>query len=165
MDQDLKQRLVGAVVITSIAAIFLPMLFDDPIDDSEKLVSELSIPAIPVKFRNSGLDLLPKSVDEVINHPDSLALKTKLTSLSTTLEWSSWYVQMGNFSKESNAISLQNKIRQQGFRVEINSVTKENELLYRVWVGPELDEDKAKAAKLELEKLNNINGILISGIK
>ena len=43
MDQDLKQRLVGAVVITALAAIFVPMLFDDPIDESGKLISQLKI--------------------------------------------------------------------------------------------------------------------------
>lgn len=161
MDQDLKQRLVGAVVITSLAAILVPMLFDDPVDDSEKLVSELSIPAVPVKLRNSGLDLLPKSVDEVINHPESLALKNKLVSQSEKFEQFGWFIQVGIFSQKSNAISVQNKIRQQGFQVTVHPVTKENKLLYRVWVGPKMNEDRAKATKLKLNELN-INGILIA---
>ena len=33
MNQELKQRLIGAVVVTALAAIFIPMLFDDPVDN------------------------------------------------------------------------------------------------------------------------------------
>jgi len=47
MNQELKQRLIGAVVVTALAAIFIPMLFDDPVDDSGQAVSELSIPKVP----------------------------------------------------------------------------------------------------------------------
>ncbi|MEQ1635667.1 MAG: SPOR domain-containing protein [Methylococcales bacterium] len=47
MTNELKQRLVGVAVITAIAAIFLPMLFDDPVRESGKAVNELSIPEPP----------------------------------------------------------------------------------------------------------------------
>jgi DedD protein len=49
MEQGLKQRLIGAIVITSLAAIFVPMLFDDPIDETGKLISELKIPDAPAE--------------------------------------------------------------------------------------------------------------------
>ncbi len=47
MNQELAQRLIGAVVVTALAAIFIPMLFDDPVDNSGLVVSELPIPAPP----------------------------------------------------------------------------------------------------------------------
>ncbi len=47
MTNDLRQRLVGAAVITAIAAIFLPMLFDDPVHESSKAANDLVIPAPP----------------------------------------------------------------------------------------------------------------------
>lgn len=47
MTNELKQRLVGATVITALAAIFLPMLFDDPVKESSQVVNELSIPTPP----------------------------------------------------------------------------------------------------------------------
>ena len=37
MNQELKQRFIGAVVVTALAAIFIPMLFDDPVDNSGQL--------------------------------------------------------------------------------------------------------------------------------
>jgi DedD protein len=73
MDHELKQRLIGAVVVTALCAIFIPMLFDDPIDNSGQLVSELNIPE-PV---NSGEDIagkLPANTDEVLTQFDSESL-------------------------------------------------------------------------------------------
>ncbi|MGR9043825.1 MAG: SPOR domain-containing protein [Gammaproteobacteria bacterium] len=65
MDQELKQRLIGAVVITALAAIFVPMLFDDPIDESGQVVNELELPDAPVKsFDETASRLPPDSVME-----------------------------------------------------------------------------------------------------
>ena len=50
MNPELKHRLIGAAVVTALATIFIPMLFDDPVDNRGQLVSEqLSIPAVPIK--------------------------------------------------------------------------------------------------------------------
>ena len=49
MEHELKQRLIGAVVVTALAAIFIPMLFDDPVDTSGKTVTELTIPQAPAE--------------------------------------------------------------------------------------------------------------------
>lgn len=66
MDHELKQRLIGAVVVTALCAIFIPMLFDDPVDNTGQNVSELSIPAsvnTAVDNQLSNEDQLPKSTD------------------------------------------------------------------------------------------------------
>lgn len=47
MNQELRQRLIGAVVVTALAAIFIPMLFDDPVEEKIQVVSELGIPQEP----------------------------------------------------------------------------------------------------------------------
>jgi DedD protein len=83
MDHELKQRIIGAVVVTALCAIFVPMLFDDPVDNSGQLVSELSIPA-PV---NSGADAagkVPTSAEQVLKSPDQGSLSTE--TASDTLE-------------------------------------------------------------------------------
>lgn len=49
MEPDLKQRIIGTIVVTALAAIFIPMLFDEPVDDSGKEVAELTIPKPPVE--------------------------------------------------------------------------------------------------------------------
>lgn len=70
MDQELKQRLIGAAVVTALAAIFIPMLFDDPIDDNGQIVSELTIPPAPVAGIDDTANKLPASAAEVTGAPD-----------------------------------------------------------------------------------------------
>jgi DedD protein len=69
MNQELKHRLIGAVVVTALAAIFIPMLFDDPIDDTGQMVSELAIPPAPGQSSESAENKAPSSVDQVLAKP------------------------------------------------------------------------------------------------
>ncbi len=75
MEQELKQRLVGAIVITSLAAIFVPMLFDDPVDETGQMMSELTLPPEPVTASNAASVKLPQSVDDVMALPAPAAIK------------------------------------------------------------------------------------------
>ncbi|MGZ8240847.1 MAG: SPOR domain-containing protein [Methylobacter sp.] len=70
MNQELKQRLIGAVVITALAAIFIPMLFEDPIDNSGQRVSEMAIPEAPVNSAGDTAGKLPANADEVLTKLD-----------------------------------------------------------------------------------------------
>jgi DedD protein len=71
MNQELKQRLIGAVVVTALAAIFIPMLFDDPVDNRGQSVSELVIPATPVNTGEESANKLPTSASQVLNTPNA----------------------------------------------------------------------------------------------
>jgi DedD protein len=76
MDHELKQRLIGAVVVTALCAIFIPMLFDDPVDNSGQLVSELSIPA-PVGSGADTAGKLPSNAEQVLKSTDPEPLSTE----------------------------------------------------------------------------------------
>lgn len=69
MDQELKQRLIGAAVITALAAIFVPMLFDDPIDESGKSINELKIPELPSQAQDVEIMPLPEKPEDVATVP------------------------------------------------------------------------------------------------
>ena len=72
MDHELKQRLIGAVVVTALCAIFIPMLFDDPVDTN---ISELAVPA-PANTGAGDAGNLPASAEQVLKLPDSEPLTT-----------------------------------------------------------------------------------------
>ncbi len=76
MDHELKQRLIGAVVVTALCAIFIPMLFDDPVDNSGQLVSELNIPA-PVDSGADTAGKVPSSAEQVLKSTDPEPLSTE----------------------------------------------------------------------------------------
>ena len=69
MDNELKQRLIGAVVVTALAAIFIPMLFDDPVDTRTKTVSEMTVPPMPAN-QTSQADKLPANKQQALNQGD-----------------------------------------------------------------------------------------------
>lgn len=283
MDHELKQRLIGAVVVTALCAIFIPMLFDDPVDNSGKLVSELSIPA-PVDSGAPSADgrMVPSSADQVLGLPDpeplsienvSDALEStgvedepekqdrsgeslyaesegytedantkdlveqplsaeatdddgKSTQLSdsrrktvvkvpekvqkvietikpvtvkkpvqlpVTVKQSTpkpssvtkdlaavvaeakkpvaaskassklvrWYIQLGSFSKKENAVSYWKSLNEQGLPASLDTVQTDKGTIYRLRVGPELDQKKAAAMKARLDK-KNIKAVLMS---
>lgn len=47
MNKELSQRIIGAIVVTALAAIFIPMLFDEPVEEAAPVVSQLPIPSGP----------------------------------------------------------------------------------------------------------------------
>ncbi len=164
MDHELKQRLVGAVVITALAAIFVPMLFDDPIDESGKLIAELKLPEQSIASLETT-EKLPSNIDDIVKLPATSAnkpLSRKLSDLSSKADIERWFVQVGNFGQEENAISLQNKIRRQGFPVTISTVSSDKGVVYKVRVGPELDRERADVMKEQIFKMNKIKGMVIS---
>ncbi|MDD5123929.1 hypothetical protein, partial [Methylovulum sp.] len=80
MNQELTQRIIGAIVVTALAAIFIPMLFEDPVDNSGQVVSELVIPEEPAITVDDSVSKLPRNPediaplpDETIETPDNLA--------------------------------------------------------------------------------------------
>jgi DedD protein len=60
MNPELKHRLIGAAVVTALATIFIPMLFDDPVDNKgQKVSEEIGIPAVPTKSPEVSSNTLP----------------------------------------------------------------------------------------------------------
>jgi len=160
MDQELKQRIVGAIVITSLAVIFVPMLFDDPIDQSGEMIGELEIPKLPIK-NNQRLSSTPQSIGDVISLPKPKVIK-QLESNNVGNKMQHWFLQVGIFGNRDNAISLQKKVKNQGFPVNVKAITTDKGVMYKVRVGPELDKKRAEALKVKIDKLNNIKSILSS---
>ncbi len=257
MDHELKQRLIGAVVVTALCAIFIPMLFDDPVDNSGKLVSELSIPA-PINSSADG-GIVPGSADQVLGlpYPEPLSIENtsdtidnigvgdepdkqdrsndalyaesegyyaagdeglKSTQLTddqiktavkepekiqkvvetkkpvaakkpvkapvavkqstpkpptvtaeakkptatpkATSKLVRWYIQLGSFSKKENAISYWKSLSEQGLPASLDTVQTDNGVIYRLRVGPEINQKKAAAMKARLDK-KNIKAVLM----
>ncbi|MFO1368663.1 MAG: SPOR domain-containing protein [Marinagarivorans sp.] len=56
MDDGLKQRIVGALVLLALLVIFLPVLFDrnrvEPVDPTSQIPPAVSVPAAPIQAPN-----------------------------------------------------------------------------------------------------------------
>jgi DedD protein len=169
MDQTLKQRLVGAAVITALAAIFIPMLFDDPIEEHGKIVRELEIPPSPDITFMANKRSIPVSVEDVLAEPEAKLVTPPDRAVlqknqpGKKPELVRWVIQIGSFEQRQNALVLRDKLRKQGFSAFVETVEVKNKgNRYRVRVGPELDKKRALTTQKKLEKLNQLESILIS---
>ncbi len=72
-----------------------------------------------------------------------------------------WAIQLGSFSSEENAKLLEQRLKNQGFKVFVEKLYMRPATVFRVRVGPELDEAKAKQLQARLEKEISLKGILV----
>ncbi len=67
-DHELKQRLIGALVVTILSAVFVPMLFDDPIEEEGQAVTTLALPT-ENQFVEEPAVKAPASSEQVLEIP------------------------------------------------------------------------------------------------
>ncbi len=164
MNETLKQRIVGTLVITALAAIFIPMLFDEPVTNTDNYTKELSLPQQPIDKTQLLLESIPKTSKEILSQPvpAQVTLQTKKIKKSiqqTPLK--SWIIQIGSFSQKNNAQEFRDKLRKNKFTAYVDSIKNKQGTLYRLRVGPELDEKRARKAQQQLEKIYKVKTLLV----
>lgn len=186
MNEKLKQRLVGAVVLVSLAIIFIPMLLDGGERSSMPMFGS-NIPAKP-DYAFEPLDIplqpVPPVAEErpvLIDKPEPLPQPTppeekaqpkpapavaaaKKPAPAATVaegEQSAWVVQVGSFSQSSNALALRDKLRGKGFTAFVEKVKAEGNTVYRVRIGPELKRQNAEKQLQRLQREMQLKGIVM----
>ena len=164
MELKLKQRLMGMVVVVSLAIIFLPMLFDG--SDEERLRLTTTIPIPPeisvervsvAKIKNDMQILeaastakLPIEVVDEKEYPASEGLTLDENGLPV-----GWSLQVSSFKDPDNARGLRGDIRALGHKSYILESRTNKGLFYQVLVGPSLDRASLLKTGYDLaEKLN-----------
>ena len=190
MHRRLKERLIGAAVLVMLAVIFIPMILDDT-SHIETTITDTNIPSKPeVDFSSRMVPVLEPSNKEIQSPPVSIPanpadeavtataapagpaqvispLVEKVSNAATTtgredLGLSAWVVQLGSFSDEVNAESLNKKLRLAGFTAFVEPLKQNNSLVYRVRVGPELLRADADKLQSQLHVRLHLDGIVVA---
>lgn len=183
----LKQRLVGAVVLVALAVIFIPMLLSGG-REMEMPVFGSNVPERTPEITNiKHLDIEeikqpergpinPKTIpiDHDLPEPEIVKEKNTKSIVDTIKEATSskeeknpviqktvWAVQVGSFSKRSNALALKDKLNKKKMPTFVERIMKNNTAVYRVRVGPETTRKKAEALKLKLKKELKLSGLVV----
>ena len=189
MNETLKQRIVGIAVITAIAAIFVPMLFDAPLSDDELYTNELVLPQeqsnnetlfvkeaviAPVLIKKpvaddiqaATLNKIPATAEEVLSQPIPAKVNLQNKAIQQSIKetkLTGWIIQVGSFSQEKNALEFRDKLRKHKFTAYVDSTsTAKHGTLYRLRVGPELDEKRALKTKQRLESKYRVKTLLVA---
>ena len=189
MEQQLKQRLIGAVVLVSLAVIFIPVILEGPDDEwsprdhtipepprvDYRAEMELQLPeALPdegatpaAEAEQAGLepataaapDEGPADKPQVKPVPETEPAERAAAEVNK-LE-SGWYAQVGSFSQTENAGGLRDSINKAGFSAQLQQVASAKGTSYRVLVGPEPSRARAEQLLGKLGKTLNSTGIVI----
>lgn len=73
-----------------------------------------------------------------------------------------WVIQLGSFSKQENAETLEKKLREAGYPAFIEPLQQDGKKSYRVRVGPEVMRTEADKLRDQINKRFELNGIVVS---
>ena len=149
MDERLKQRLVGAMVLIALAIIFLPMLLSRK-DDFQYL--DINPPAVPSFTGQAPLPLTPESV--VARAPSESVTSERLDKQNLPVSWS---IQLASLSKKSSAESLRDRLRQAGH----NAYVRPYNGMFRVLVGPLAERPDADRLNAQLSRNYGVQSIVV----
>ena len=176
MNDILKQRLVGALVIVVLAVIFWPVIFVGP--QGEPLDRRTQVPSIP-SLRQMQLDApeplqgiapartadagggatMPEALDQTViagNRPDS----RQPEGLDQDGMPVAWTLQVVSVSKQGKAEALMQDLLDMGYKAYFKAVSHGDETLYRVYVGPKFEQYKMREAKRVIDKKFRVNSIV-----
>jgi len=205
MEQTLKQRLIGAIVLVSLAVIFIPIILEGP--DDEWTPRSHSIPAQPQMDYRADMELeLPPhtpvldetvamevirqeqsesepqpavetvkteavlaTVPEPVKAPEPVKVEPKpappdkqiVQVAPKTEPLKGWYVQVGSFGQEMNAMGLRDRLVASGFQVRLQDIELGKKHAYRVLVGPSTSRTTAEKQPQKLQSSQQLKGMVI----
>ncbi|MDP0588892.1 MAG: SPOR domain-containing protein [Candidatus Endonucleobacter bathymodioli] len=162
MGRELKQRLLGAVVLVLCLVMLAPALFrggkNHPVIVDNLAAPEKS-PDVPEFVR--VLDSIP----EVMNVDANATLvedEKGQAGLDDAGHLKAWSLQLASFFDETNADKLQDTLREKGYRAYIGKVAhKSGRDLYCVYIGPEVHVKGLKELKRVLGKEMKLFGVIV----
>lgn len=184
MNSAMKQRLIGTVVIGSLAIIFIPVLLDgegvSPPEMTGSIPDSTPMPVVPeiVPFRPEiTADSVSIAESELSNaaEPATGSLENTRNDLSTTsappaperpkLDTAgipeTWTVRLGSFGEKANADALVARLREQSYKGFSRPLNSSRGLLTGVYVGPVLTESEAGKLQQELAGEFELEGVVV----
>jgi DedD protein len=177
MDGQHKQRWIGVILLLLLAAMLAPLVFRSP--EQVRLALDMEAPEPPAV---APVDAQP-AVDEArleqtreqiagereaLRQPNrgEAAPGKKSSESASTREppLSGWSVQVATFRKQANAAGLKQSLQDAGYTAYQRQDTNDNnEALYRVFVGPELERADARELKsrIALDESFELEGLVV----
>ena len=164
MKQGTKQRIVGTIVIASLALIFLPIIFDGQGSHQTQIARRIpehpEVPILPEPQQSrpviiSDADLVvtetkpePERVTKTIEESASDLIEVSASESGFTRDIpilnsaglpNGWSIRLGSFSEASNATNLMQRLQTAGYKAYIRDIDSEQAELTGVFVGPWLE--------------------------
>ncbi|UJJ31920.1 SPOR domain-containing protein [Halopseudomonas maritima] len=190
MDERLKQRIIGAVVLIVAAVVFLPMLLSG---QDETVQVEVEVPEAPLLDREPIAPVqpaelppaptvaeLPQTLEPApqVSAPQTAAVapapapvvepepvaepEPAAPAPATPPAAGDWVIQLGSFSSAANAEGLSQTLRTQGYNAYTHAATVQGKSITRVYVGPLATREAANRLRDELERKRGSKGLVVA---
>lgn len=181
MNQAMKQRLVGAIVLGCLAIIFLPILLDGEgvslpemnivIPNTPSFPEPLALePERPVILSDTDnlridtesesgvivVDAIPVDVSEIEQN-----VSQQFPELDGNGLPQAWSVRMGLFGDRANAETLIAQLLGQGYRAYSDLLSTSQGELTAVLVGPVVTRAEAETLRNELSRAFNLDALIV----
>jgi DedD protein len=186
----LKQRLLGALILIALGVLFWPFVFVDsdrvPLDrtsqvptmpaleqmriDTPQPLQDLqpTMAATEIRLHDQPPELeLQPAADFIAEEPVKIAQaeepktasrpQPKLDDAGIPV---AWVLQVISVSKRSKAEALTNELIALGYKAYHRPLKRDQNTLYRIYVGPVFDRNKLEQTKLKLDKHLHVDAIV-----
>ena len=172
MEQRVKERLTGAIVLVAIVVIVVPELLTGPRRPSAPEAATRSVtlelgedahraPQPPSPVATAAASVSPTPAVTTPPAPVAPPAASPAQEMSATVSPApaepeatanagGWVVQLGSFASRDNAQRLVQELRHKGYTAFESEFHGSTRVLYRVRVGPEQDRARAEALAARL---------------
>ena len=166
MNENLKNRIVGAAIIIALAVIIMPILFQGTgqkalkfkeIKNQDEIVFKYS-EEVEELYQDKSLNVktIKNNLDtKIINYKD---LKNKKDNNSSTKKW---IIKVGSYSKKLNAEKQIQNLSDKKHQSFIMKSEKDNKIFYSVNIGPFFSVEDVKKNYSNLIKDKNYSNAYI----
>ncbi len=127
MEQQLKQRLLGATVIVSLGVIFLPIIFDG---DGYRQLSDVEL-EIPEQPRISFEQNFP----ELSRHDSRVVVTREQVNVGDLSSAKRWFVHVTDYDTMDSAAGLVKRLSDGGYKASYRVVSKGGGKTFKVEVN------------------------------
>ena len=171
MNDSLKQRLVGAIVLSCIALILWPVIFSAPggpsVDRRSQIpaVPEFNKYTVPEATRPANIEPVPAAKIA----PATVAPAEPATAPAAADKPGqdprglpeSWVLQVASFSKAANAKELTEALQKQGYKAFSREIVTTEGRATRVYIGPKFTKEAFRKDKPRIDKAFNVKSIIM----
>ncbi len=168
MNDGIKQRLVGAIVLISAAIIAWPLIFsntNEPVMDRRSQIPpmpEFETFEVTEPVRPQNVDPVKERLVESSPPTPPLPVESdNKPSLDESGLPNSWVLQVASFSKKENAGELVAALKEKGYRAFSKEVKTSTGSSLRVYIGPKLTRDAFAKDKQIIDNEFNVSSMVV----
>ncbi len=182
-----KHRIIGAIIIVSLAVIFLPMVLQDSPDFNTESIrlggmpdknTKTKVYVAKVEPRSHVISTQVKPNSDQAAAPKKLPKRTKTAAIkkkqaskriakakTTSTQAGSgkgWMIQVGTFTNQNNVTRVTRQLQQAGFKVKLADVGVSGKKAVRIRVGPFTQKGTAKKQLARINAMIGLEGMVVA---